>query len=129
MRAVLAALLALAAAWLPRAALAQDAPPPAIEAPAPAPAAGGFGGGQLRIGVMTMQPGEIFWERFGHDAIVVQDTATGAALSYNYGFFDPSEPGFLGRFVRGRMEYMLAALPVQDDLATYRDEGRGVSIQ
>lgn len=129
MRAVLAALLALAAAWLPRAALAQDAPPPAIEAPAPAPAAGGFGGGQLRIGVMTMQPGEIFWERFGHDAIVVQDTTTGAALSYNYGFFDPTEPGFLGRFVRGRMEYMLAALPVQDDLATYRDEGRGVSIQ
>lgn len=129
MRAVVAALLALAAAWLPRAALAQDAPPPAIEAPAPAPAAGGFGGGQLRIGVMTMQPGEIFWERFGHDAIVVQDTTTGAALSYNYGFFDPTEPGFLGRFVRGRMEYMLAALPVQDDLATYRDEGRGVSIQ
>jgi hypothetical protein len=109
MRFVAAALFALAAACLPRVALAQD------------PA--------LRIGVMTMQPGEIFWERFGHDAIVVQDTATGAALSYNYGFFDPSEPGFLGRFVRGRMEYMLAALPVQDDLATYRDEGRGVSIQ
>lgn len=113
-RAVLAALLAFAAAWLPRAALAQDAP---------------LRVGQLRIGVMTMQPGEVFWERFGHDAIVVQDTATGAALSYNYGFFDPTEPGFLGRFVRGEMEYMLAALPLQDDLATYRDEGRGVSIQ
>src|SRR5690606_30540972 len=42
-----------------------------------------------RIGVMTMQPGEIFWERFGHDAIVVQDPETGLALSYNYGFFDP----------------------------------------
>lgn len=82
-----------------------------------------------RIGVMTMQPGEIFWERFGHDAIVVEDPATGAATSYNYGFFDPSEPGFFGRFVRGRMEYMLVALPLEQDLATYRDEGRGVSIQ
>jgi hypothetical protein len=82
-----------------------------------------------RIGVMTMQPGEIFFERFGHDAIVVEDPATGAATSYNYGFFDPSEPGFLGRFVRGHMEYMLVALPLEQDLATYRDEGRGVSIQ
>ena len=26
-----------------------------------------------RIGVITMQPGEIFWERFGHNAIVVVD--------------------------------------------------------
>jgi hypothetical protein len=117
MRAVLAALLALAAACLPHAANAQAAPA-AAQAPAP-----------LRIGVMTMQPGEVFWERFGHDAIVVEDAATGAALSYNYGFFDPTEPGFLGRFVRGEMEYMLVALPLQDDLATYRDEGRGVSIQ
>ena len=82
-----------------------------------------------RIGVMTMQPGEVFWERFGHDAIVVEDPARGEALSYNYGFFDPSEPGFLGRFVRGEMQYMLVALPLADDLATYRDEGRGVRIQ
>ncbi len=120
MRAVLAALFAIAGACSPQRALAQDAFPP----PAP-PAAGDA----LRIGVMTMQPGAIFWERFGHDAILVEDTATGAAVSYNYGFFDPTEPGFLGRFVRGEMEYMLVALPLQDDLATYRDEGRGVSVQ
>ena len=82
-----------------------------------------------RIGVMTMQPGEIFWERFGHDAIVVADPATGETLSYNYGYFDPGEPGFLGRFVRGEMQYMLVALPLAQDLAIYREEGRGVSIQ
>lgn len=82
-----------------------------------------------RIGVMTMQPGEIFWERFGHDAVVVADPATGRALSYNYGFFDPGEPGFLGRFVRGKMQYMLVALPLEQDLQVYREEGRGVSIQ
>ena len=67
--------------------------------------------------------------RSGHDAIVVEDPTTGTATSYNFGFFDPSEPGFLGNFVRGRMQYMLVALPLQQDLATYREEGRGVSIQ
>ncbi|WP_425480676.1 DUF4105 domain-containing protein [Lysobacter silvisoli] len=82
-----------------------------------------------RIGVATMQPGEIFWERFGHDALVVLDPGTGAAISYNFGFFDPEEPDFVGRFMRNDMRYRLAALPFEQDLALYREEGRGVSIQ
>jgi hypothetical protein len=82
-----------------------------------------------RVGVMTMQPGEIFWERFGHDAIVIDDPAAGTATSYNFGFFDPGEPDFVPRFIRGQMRYRLVALPLQDDLAYYRDVGRGVSIQ
>ena len=82
-----------------------------------------------RIGVMTMQPGEVFWERFGHDAIIVDDPSRGEPLSYNFGFFDLDEPGFIGRFIRGEMQYSLVALPLREDLQTYRDEGRGVSIQ
>ena len=82
-----------------------------------------------RIAVMTMQPGEIFFERFGHNAIVVDDPAVGAPISYNFGFFDLGEPGFLGRFVHGDMQYKLVALPVMDDLVYYREVGRGVSIQ
>jgi hypothetical protein len=82
-----------------------------------------------RVGVVTMLPGEIFWERFGHNAILVADPATGEGISYNFGFFDPSEPDFLARFIRGDMRYRLAALPIEQDLAVYRDEGRGVSVQ
>lgn len=82
-----------------------------------------------RIGVVTMQPGEIFWERFGHNAIVVDDPAAPGPVSYNFGYFDLEEPGFVGRFVRGRMQYMLVALPLEQDLAYYRQTGRGVSIQ
>jgi len=82
-----------------------------------------------RIGVATMQPGTVFFERFGHDAVVVVDPATGAATSYNFGFFDPDEPDFLSNFVYGRMRYRLQALPFDDDMAYYRDVGRGVSIQ
>ncbi|MBB6063832.1 DUF4105 domain-containing protein [Pseudoxanthomonas broegbernensis] len=82
-----------------------------------------------RIGVMTMQPGEAFFERFGHDAILVADAGTGTATSYNFGYFDPSEPDFLGRFVRGEMMYYLVALPMAEDLGQYRDAGRGVRVQ
>lgn len=82
-----------------------------------------------RIGVVTMQPGEIFWERFGHNAIVVADPETGTATSYNFGFFDLDEPDFMARFIRGDMRYRLAALPFEQDMAVYRHEGRGASIQ
>ena len=82
-----------------------------------------------RIGVATMQPGEIFFERFGHNAIVVDDPALPGPLSYNFGFFDPFEPGFGARFVRGDMRYLLAEMPFAEDLAQYRAAGRGVSIQ
>lgn len=82
-----------------------------------------------RIGVVTMLPGEIFWERFGHNAILVADPATGEGISYNFGFFDPTEADFLARFIRGDMRYRLAALPIEQDLSVYRDEGRGVAVQ
>jgi len=109
----IAASLLLCLAWLAA---------PAMATPAP-------GGGQLRVGVMTMQPGEIFWERFGHNALVVDDPALPSPVSYNYGFFDLTEPGFIWRFVRGEMQYQLVALPLEQDLAYYREVGRGVSLQ
>ena len=82
-----------------------------------------------RIGIATMQPGEIFFERFGHNAVVVDDPAQGEPISYNYGFFDPDEPGFVGRFVHGVMMYRLVALPWRQDLQYYLDSGRGVTVQ
>lgn len=82
-----------------------------------------------RVGLVTMEPGEIFWERFGHDAILVVDPATGRGTSYNFGFFDPGEPGFVGNFVRGVMRYHLVALPIEEDLDYYSRVGRGVGVQ
>ena len=82
-----------------------------------------------RIGVATMAPGEVFFERFGHNAIVVVDPASGDAISYNFGFFDPGEADFVGNFARGHMMYYLVALPFEQDLMQYRESGRGVSLQ
>lgn len=118
----IAALLLLCLAWLlaATAVAAQETAPPQLGEPRT---------GELRIGVMTMQPGEIFWERFGHNALVVDDPALPSPVSYNYGFFDLTEPGFVWRFVRGEMQYRLVALPLAQDLAYYREVGRGVSLQ
>ncbi len=97
--------------------------PPALAAPMTADVT------TPRIGVATMQPGDVFFERFGHDALVVQDPRDGQTISYNFGFFDPSEAGFVSRFAAGDMRYYLMALPLQEDLEQYREAGRGVDIQ
>jgi len=112
-------LLALLALLVTPASFARPSTQEAATSPVPAP----------RIGVITMQPGEVFFERFGHDAIVVVDPRTQQATSYNFGFFDPSEPDFAPRFARGEMMYYLVALPLEEDLSQYRAAGRGVSIQ
>ncbi len=116
LRLCLALLLALLAG------MAQASVPP----PAPGTSAGAFA---PRIGVVTMGPGDIFWERFGHDAIVVDDPAQSGPISYNFGFFDLEENGFAGRFARGEMRYLLMALPLEEDLAYYREVGRGATLQ
>jgi hypothetical protein len=82
-----------------------------------------------RVGVATMQPGTVFFERFGHNAIVVDDPARPEALSYNFGFFDMGEDDFIARFVRGEMMYRLVELPWAEDLRHYEENGRGVRMQ
>ncbi|MEJ5208863.1 DUF4105 domain-containing protein [Denitratimonas sp. CY0512] len=122
-RHLLAGLLVLMLGWLtPALAQTQDhvqgiADPAAQQPPAP------------RIGVITMTPGEDYWARFGHNAILVEDAASGERISYNYGYFDFEQPGFMRRFMRGQMLYQLVALPLEVDLHTYAAEGRGATLQ
>jgi len=81
-----------------------------------------------RIALVTMGPGETYWERFGHNAILVAPADGSEPTLYNYGYFDFDEPGFLLRFARGDMRYQLLALPLGQDLAYYREVGRGVDL-
>ena len=76
-----------------------------------------------------MAPGEIFFERFGHNSIVVDDPALAEPVSYNFGYFDMGEDGFVGRFVRGDMLYRLVALPWSVDRGIYAESGRGLTMQ
>lgn len=81
-----------------------------------------------RIGLVTMEPGETYWERFGHNAILVAPDDGSEPTLYNYGYFDFDEPNFFLRFAAGDMRYRLVALPVSEDLAYYASVGRGVDL-
>jgi hypothetical protein len=84
---------------------------------------------QPDISLLTIGPGNIYFERFGHNAIVVHDPSSGEAVAYNYGIFDFEHEDFLLNFARGRMRYRIAADALDDDLEMYRAEGRSITEQ
>lgn len=111
-------LLALMLVLMPlHAAQAQEPAPLAAERPAP------------QIVLLTFAPGPVYWQRFGHNALLVRDIANGEDRVYNYGIFDFHQKNFFLNFARGHMQYRLAVEPLADTLAQYQYEGRWVQAQ
>lgn len=81
-----------------------------------------------RISLLTFAPGEIYWQRYGHNALLVHEPGR-EPLVYNYGIFDFRQKNFFLNFARGRMLYRLAAQPLGEALYPYQLEGRWVYEQ
>lgn len=75
-----------------------------------------------QISVVTFAPGEVYWQRFGHNALLVREAGT--AQLYNYGIFDFQQKNFFLNFARGRMQYRLDVAPLEWALRPYYAEGR-----
>ncbi|WP_043769111.1 lipoprotein N-acyltransferase Lnb domain-containing protein [Algiphilus aromaticivorans] len=90
--------------------------PAAAESEPPAP----------RISLLTFDPGTVYWQRFGHNALLVRDGSPGGGTVYNYGFFDFAQDNFFANFIFGRMQYRLATDTLARTLYFYEREGRAV---
>lgn len=86
-------------------------------------------GDELDASLVTIGPGDIYWTRFGHNAIVITDRRSGEARFYNYGIFDFAQKDFFLNFIRGRMQYLAVAEPFDRALVQYRHEGREITQQ
>lgn len=86
-------------------------------------------GANLEVYVMTMGPGDMIWERFGHNAIGIRDRAAGTDIVYNWGVFDFTEADFLPRFIRGEMRYRVEPVDALLSIEYYRRSNRSVWIQ
>jgi hypothetical protein len=123
-----------------------DAPTPASET-------------ELRIFLMTLSPGPIIYERFGHNTLVVHDPDPSAERltkrmelddryyrtygepvprvppllptdrAHHYGAFDFKQKGFVPRFIMGRMQYWTTSDWADLTALLYANEGRGVLLQ
>lgn len=64
-------------------------------------------GDELRIYMLTMQPGEAVFEKFGHNAIWVRDDYAGTDVVYNWGMFEFERARFFVKYALGQMDYSM----------------------
>lgn len=86
-------------------------------------------GARLSISLLTYGPGDEVFERFGHVALVVRDSATGEDIAFNWGMFDFDQPNFLVNFLTGDTKYWMAGFNTQAFNDLYRRQNRRIRRQ
>ena len=106
---------------------ASRSPLPALRSPLPAQPEPGS---ELTVTLLTYETGRLVFERFGHNAIWIHDSAKGTDRHYDYGRFDFDQKNFFLRFAQGKMWYSMGedSLP-QKYIQYYASEGRKVRAQ
>ena len=104
---------------------ASRSPLPALRSPLPAQP-----GSELTVTLLTYETGRLVFERFGHNAIWIHDSARGTDRHYDYGRFDFEQKNFFLRFAQGKMWYSMGedSLP-EKYIRYYASEGRKVRAQ
>src|SRR5581483_8894164 len=67
--------------------------------------------------------------KFGHDALLVENTATGETRVYNYGTFIFDSPWLAVAFLRGSLRYWLSVSSLPSVLRHYSAENRSIVAQ
>jgi hypothetical protein len=87
------------------------------------------GSGGLQVFLMTFGEGEVYFEKYGHNALWFSDPRRGIDEAYNWGMFDFESPGFLRRLLLGDMQYWVTAYRGPDLIEAYRRLDRTVILQ
>jgi hypothetical protein len=59
------------------------------------------------VSILTMGPGDVLNDSFGHSAFRVKDTNQNIDVVYNYGVYDFNTPNFYLKFAQGKLLYTL----------------------
>ncbi len=86
-------------------------------------------GSQYTVYLVTAGQGDAIWEKFGHTAIWIHDSARGTDVAYNWGIFDFAQPGFMRRFLQGHMVYWMAPFDARGMIREYIAANRSLWIQ
>jgi len=78
-------------------------------------------GESLKVSLITVGQGDVVWERFGHNAILIQDEETGWQAFYHWGVFDFEQADFIPRLIRGTMLYSMG---VSDPVSAQEENER-----
>ena len=86
-------------------------------------------GDDLDVMLATIGTGDLVWERFGHNALVIRDRSTGQTTAWNWGIFDFDAVDFLPRLIRGEWRYWMEGMDAKGMLDYYASTNRDIVLQ
>ncbi len=79
--------------------------------------------GNAKFSVLTCEPGNEAYSLYGHTGLRYCDEEKGIDLVFNYGYFDFDAPNFIWRFIVGKTDYMVGAVPYDVFCREYMNRG------
>ena len=84
---------------------------------------------KAKVSILTCGLGPESYAMYGHTGIRIQDSIYGIDVVYNYGAFDFSTPNFIGRFIKGDLQYFVTNGSFIDFYYNYQAENREIIEQ
>lgn len=84
---------------------------------------------KAKVSILTCGLGPESYAMYGHTGIRIQDSLKGIDVVYNYGAFDFSTPNFIGKFVKGDLQYFVTNGSFIDFYYNYQVENREIIEQ
>lgn len=81
------------------------------------------------ISVLTIGPGHLLNDSFGHSAVRVKDPLYNFDVVFDYGRYNFEAEGFYLNFAQGKLNYMLGRTAFDDFLSFYEYQNRSVQEQ
>lgn len=84
---------------------------------------------QAEISILTIGPGPLLNDAFGHNGIRVYDSTQGLDLVFNYGVYDFNAPNFYLNFARGKLNYKIGVDYHDQFVRFYKGQDRSIKEQ
>ena len=84
---------------------------------------------EAKFYLVTCEPGEEIYERFGHSGIRVYDPVTGIDEVFHWGLFSFDTPNFIGRFISGNTDYEMGVYSTKFFVLQYIERGSAIYAQ
>ena len=84
---------------------------------------------QAEISILTIGPGTLLMDAFGHNGFRVRDRERMLDVVFNYGTFDFDTPNFYLKFAQGKLNYKLSHKSYDDFFQAYIAQNRSIDEQ
>ena len=81
------------------------------------------------VSILTIGPGFVLNDAFGHSAIRIKDSLQNIDLVFDYGRYDFQAEGFYLNFAKGKLEYEIGWTYYEDFISNYKLQQRRVTAQ